>query len=394
MTMYQFDEVPLAARGIARGQEILRGIHEKRPDLPCFLVSSGVSFGGKPSLGEELLLGCVQSGGARGVIEADFSSQTARGWEDDRDALAAKIREIAGKVHLEKSAYEMGKEQKALSFDAVPAVDKDGTIRIRLRNLRLARALAAADVSEVLQDVERPNIRFGDVYGADAAKGELQFVVDWLADPVKFKALGIRTPRGILLYGHPGTGKTMLARALAGECNAAFLVASAANFITKWVGSGPESVRNLFFRARKYAPAIVFIDEIDAIGKKRTGSEGSGPREETLNAVLTEMDGFGTPAARPVIVLQLTNLIEHLDDSASQEVRQGHRSGQAGSSSQSSIPPETLARHRFPMCERHCHRPGRGAIGKHDHSRTGAHSRARWQDGGDAGEQDHRRSPR
>lgn len=315
MTVYQFDNIPLAARGIAKGQEILRSVHSHQPELPCFLISFAESDRGGPALGDELLMTCVQSGGARGVIQTDFCSRTAAGWETARDDLAAKILHVTQTAHREKRARELGAEHKALSFETAPAVESDGTVRIRLRNLRLTRALAAEDVSEVLQEVERPKITFSDVYGADAAKGELEFIVNWLKDPRRYKPLGLRPPRGILLYGHPGTGKTMLARALAGECNVAFLVASAANFVTMWVGSGPKNVRDLFARARKYAPAIVFIDEIDAIGKKRMGGVGaSASAEQTLNALLTEMDGFGSATARPVIVLAATNLVEHLDD--------------------------------------------------------------------------------
>jgi ATP-dependent metalloprotease FtsH len=151
------------------------------------------------------------------------------------------------------------------------------------------------------------------VFGATAAKKSLGFVVDWLKNRKRYTGLGLRPPRGILLTGPPGTGKTMLARAVAGESNCAFLTEAAGNFITKWQGSGPENVRKLFQRARKYAPAIVFIDEIDAVGKTRSGATHSEARETTLNTVLTEMDGFGATMAAPVIVLAATNLADKLD---------------------------------------------------------------------------------
>jgi ATP-dependent Zn protease len=111
-------------------------------------------------------------------------------------------------------------------------------------------------------------------------------------------------------------GKTMLARAVAGESDCAFMEKSATSFVTMWQGSGPQNVRDLFSRARRYAPAIVFVDEIDAIGKTRTGGTNARAEEETLNALLTEMDGFGTGGSdsAPVIVLAATNLVEHLDE--------------------------------------------------------------------------------
>ncbi len=105
--------------------------------------------------------------------------------------------------------------------------------------------------------------------------------------------MGLKPPKGVLLYGPPGTGKTMLARAMSGESNVAFISASASNFVTIWQGSGPQNVRDLFERARRYAPSIVFIDEIYAIGRTRTGAAGGAQAtENTLNALLTEMDGF------------------------------------------------------------------------------------------------------
>ena len=155
---------------------------------------------------------------------------------------------------------ELGSQRKVLVFDTVPQISTDDrSITVRLRNLHISSAMAADDISEILQDVERPSIGFADVYGADAAKSELEYIVKWLKNPRKFNTMGLRPPRGILLYGHPGTGKTMLARALAGESNVTFIMESATNFVSNDVGSGPESVRNMFLRARRYAPSILFI---------------------------------------------------------------------------------------------------------------------------------------
>jgi ATP-dependent metalloprotease FtsH len=312
-TAFLFDYVPPAANQLKEGQDILMALSERYPEVPCYRVSLESTERG---VDEELFLACVRSGGARGLVETPFASIDVQGWEEARDALASTLNATSRWVWRENKARELGSQHKALSFDTAPRVSGDEeTIEIRLRNFRLARALAAEDVSEVLDEVDRPTISFKDVYGADAAKEALEHIVRWLKDPKKFKAMGLRPPRGILLYGHPGTGKTMLARALAGESNVAFLVSSAANFVTIWQGSGPQSVRDLFDRARRYAPSILFIDEIDAIGKKRSGFVGGGQAstEQTLNSLLTEMDGFSSSSSRPVIVIAATNLVELLD---------------------------------------------------------------------------------
>jgi ATP-dependent metalloprotease FtsH len=190
------------------------------------------------------------------------------------------------------------------------------SLSVRLRNFSLLQSLDAQDVGEMVDTVERPNTGFDDVLGAAGAKQSLKFIVDWIRKPRHYQALGIRSPKGVLLAGPPGTGKTMLARAVAGESDCAFIEASASSFITIWQGSGPQNVRNLFDRARRYAPAVIFMDEIDAIGIKRSGGAGGGARaqEETLNAVLTEMDGFHAQSQAPVIVLAATNLPDRLDD--------------------------------------------------------------------------------
>jgi len=175
--------------------------------------------------------------------------------------------------------------------------------------------LTSGDTGSVLDDVQRPDVTFDDVIGADGAKQELAFFRDYLQDPRRFAANGLRSPKGVLLYGPPGTGKTLLARALAGESDVAFIPTNASNFMTMWQGSGPQSIRDLFARARRYAPAIIFIDEIDAIGGSRTGGPASRSEENTLNALLTELDGFTSPSAtRPVFVLAATNARINADD--------------------------------------------------------------------------------
>ncbi|MET9932396.1 ATP-dependent zinc metalloprotease FtsH, partial [Streptomyces sp. NPDC006324] len=155
---------------------------------------------------------------------------------------------------------------------------------------------------------------FADVAGIDEVEGELNDVVDFLKNPDAYRAMGAKMPRGVLLAGPPGTGKTLLARAVAGEAGVPFFSASASGFIEMIVGVGASRVRELFAEARKVAPAIVFIDEIDTIGRARGGGSGTGghdEREQTLNQILTEMDGF--TGSEGVIVLAATNRADVLD---------------------------------------------------------------------------------
>ena len=156
-------------------------------------------------------------------------------------------------------------------------------------------------------------IRFADVAGEDEAKENLQEVVNYLHDPSKYESIGAKMPKGILLVGPPGTGKTMLAKAVAGESNVPFFSISGSEFVEMFVGMGASKVRDLFKQAKEKAPCIVFIDEIDAIGQKRSGGQYSGndEREQTLNQLLTEMDGFEGNTG--VIILAATNRPESLD---------------------------------------------------------------------------------
>lgn len=164
-----------------------------------------------------------------------------------------------------------------------------------------------------LADDEKRKTTFADVAGCDEEKAELEELVDFLKDPDKFTKLGARIPKGVLLVGPPGTGKTLLARAVAGEAGAPFLSISGSDFVEMYVGVGASRVRDLFDQAKKKAPSIVFIDEIDAVGRQRGSGMGNGndEREQTLNQLLVEMDGFGTNEG--VIVIAATNRPDVLD---------------------------------------------------------------------------------
>lgn len=160
---------------------------------------------------------------------------------------------------------------------------------------------------------KKPKTTFEDVAGADEEKEELSELVEFLKDPGKYNALGARIPKGVLLVGPPGTGKTLLARAVAGEADAPFFSISGSDFVEMYVGVGASRVRDLFSQAKKHSPSIIFIDEIDAVGRHRGAGMGGGhdEREQTLNQLLVEMDGFGVNEG--VIVIAATNRPDILD---------------------------------------------------------------------------------
>lgn len=175
------------------------------------------------------------------------------------------------------------------------------------------QALGFGKSKAILYGDDKKKVVFDDIAGNDAAKQDLEEVVDFLKHPKKYETLGAKIPKGVLLVGSPGTGKTMLARAVAGEANVPFFSISGSEFVEMFVGVGASRVRDLFAKAKKNAPAIIFIDEIDAVGRRRGSGMGGGhdEREQTLNQILVEMDGFET--GTNVIVLAATNRADVLD---------------------------------------------------------------------------------
>ena len=175
------------------------------------------------------------------------------------------------------------------------------------------QALGFGKSKAKLYGMDKQKVVFDDIAGNDNAKQDLEEVVDFLKNPKKYEEVGAKIPKGVLLVGSPGTGKTMLARAVAGEANVPFFSISGSEFVEMFVGVGASRVRDLFAKAKKNAPAIIFIDEIDAVGRKRGSGMGGGhdEREQTLNQILVEMDGFET--GTNVIVLAATNRADVLD---------------------------------------------------------------------------------
>lgn len=184
---------------------------------------------------------------------------------------------------------------------------------IRQMQMGGSRALAFGKSRAKLLSEDRPKITFNDVAGEDEAKQELQEIIEFLKEPKKFQKLGAKIPKGVLLYGPPGCGKTLLAKAIAGEADVPFFSISGSDFVEMFVGVGASRVRDMFEQGRRNAPALIFIDEIDAVGRQRFAGIGGGhdEREQTLNQLLAEMDGFDTKEG--VILLAATNRPDVLD---------------------------------------------------------------------------------
>lgn len=174
------------------------------------------------------------------------------------------------------------------------------------------RAMGGARFKNRLKPV-RSETRFADVAGIDEIRDDVAEIADVLRNPGPYERLGAQLPKGVILHGPPGTGKTLLARAVAGEAGVPFFSVSGSEFVEVYAGLGSRRIRALFAAARKAAPAVVYIDEIDAVGGRRTGHSANGEREQTLDQLLTEMDGFRTDPSRPVVVVASTNRLEELD---------------------------------------------------------------------------------
>lgn len=301
--LLSFDEKVMNIEDMrGKGFDFLSGALAKFPETPCYLIQNP-----KKRIGNDEML-TFTGMGVRGEFETPATSRDFK----------KRVTFECEKLHRQKSMLSLAKSNRVLSFDTRQTVSSDGEkITVTLYDFRLAVSLDTEDNSHVLTGERKPTVKFDDVVGAAEAKGELKYFVEYLKNPERFMGRGVKAPRGVLLYGPPGTGKTMLAKAMAGESDVTFISAEGNEFLKRYVGEGPQTVHELFRSARKYAPCILFIDEIDAIGVSRNaaGSEGAAA---TLTSFLTEMDGFRTDPKKPVFVLAATNY--SLDENSSRSL--------------------------------------------------------------------------
>lgn len=257
--------------------------------LPVYVLETSAY-----SLTEEEKMSLFKEG-ARDVVRLD-------------DKIGNALKQICVNVYQQQNMNLLAKTNKVVSFTTAQTVSKNGKkATIKLIDFDMAAAVDAEDSCGFVTKNNKPDVDFDDIIGAQDAKSELKYFAEYLRSPKKFAAAGVKMPKGALLYGPPGTGKTMLAKALAAQSGVTFIYTEGNKFLKKYVGEGPEKVHDLFRSARKYAPTIVFIDEIDAIAKERHGDERVAAGEETLTALLAEMDGFNVDSKKPVFVLAATN---------------------------------------------------------------------------------------
>ncbi|MBQ2738175.1 MAG: AAA family ATPase [Clostridia bacterium] len=239
--------------------------------------------------------------------EYSFTARGARGVIAlDSDNFCEKVLSACDIAYKQEGMKKLARENKILTYKTYQKLNRNGTrASITVFDMSLKISATSTDSRYILDGVSKPKVRFDDVIGAKDAKGELGYFVEYLKNPTKYMRMGVRAPRGVLLYGPPGTGKTMLAKAVAGESDVTFIAAEGNQFVDSLVGEGAKKIHEIFKTARRYAPSILFIDEIDSIAKSRMDSSSSS--SNTLNALLTELDGFNVDTSRPVFVLAATN---------------------------------------------------------------------------------------
>ncbi|MBQ4066056.1 MAG: AAA family ATPase [Clostridia bacterium] len=272
------------------GMRIFNYAREYTPEIPVYILD----LSGREAGDFDTLL----AKGARGIIKLDPSAT-----EEFEEALD----ELSLNARINNGVFSLGRTGKVLSFNCAQYIIDDTAVAISFEKLCLKSAPAAGDAANIARKGENNNLMFVDVIGCKTAKAALSEYCKALDDPRETALKGQKMPKGVLLYGPPGTGKTMLAKAMANECGATFFPVSATSFFGSYVGETERNIRELFKKARRYAPSIIFVDEVDAIGRRRSGSASTAHNEDALNTFLAEMDGFVNDEKRPVFILAATN---------------------------------------------------------------------------------------
>ncbi len=227
---------------------------------------------------------------------------------EDTDSFDQQMDHIIDELHQRNSIAKLSKANKLIRFETAQTLSDDGkSAQIKLFDYKMIVAVEAEDSENVLSGISKPDVTFENIIGAEDAKSELKYFVEYLKNPKKYMGTGVGAPKGVLLYGPPGTGKTMLAKAVAAASDVTYISAEGNQFVQSEVGAGAQKVHDIFRTARKYAPSIIFIDEVDTIARSRTGGNNTVANEEALTALLAEMDGFKKDNSKPVFVLAATN---------------------------------------------------------------------------------------
>lgn len=271
------------------GMHMFDYVREFAPEVPVYILDTSSSVHSYDTL---------LARGARGVIKAVQSGE---------QMLGESLKNLAFGALINNSVYTLGRACKYLTYNCAQYIIDPTCAVVSFEKLLKKSAPQAGDDNMIANKGGNNNIMFADVIGCKDAKEALSDFRNSLNNPRDVAISGKQMPKGVLLYGPPGTGKTMLAKAMANECNATFFPVSATSFFAPLVGQTEQNIRELFRKARKYAPSIIFVDEVDAIARQRTGSVSSVHNEDALTTFLAEMDGFVTDEKRPVFLFAATN---------------------------------------------------------------------------------------
>ncbi|MDR0575105.1 MAG: AAA family ATPase [Tannerella sp.] len=287
------DNTPIPDIPLHKTRNFFNLLRKRVPDMPVYLLIPGTI-----PANHELLSAFIRAG-ARDILVLP---------EENTDLFASEIATIIRQTHRQSIATSFAAQHKTLFFEtSIAFSSKNKQAIIHLREFGIRRAIQAADHNMILDEIEKPDVRFDDVVGVSEAKEELSLFIEYLKNPRKFAALGLKPPKGVLLYGPPGTGKTLLAKAMAGESDATFIPASANALVASCQNNGSNAIRELFNRAQRYTPAIIFIDEIEAIGKSGKKSIAGDYEKMALKILLAEMESVPVDFKHPVFILAATN---------------------------------------------------------------------------------------